>query len=194
MMFGHSPDAPASEPDSRRIIDAYLVADGNFTDPASIYTGGESAEVVGRALRSRRDDVVLATRGYGPIGTGPNMAGSRQGTRSGSWTSPAPHPRRREHLGTRGGGGAGGRRRDPGHRDLRGPGPDVGRNRVRRRGHRRGGADAGVPAGPGHRGRPSPAHKLPARLLIAGTPPRTAAGKVRKADRRHLLAKPADDC
>jgi aryl-alcohol dehydrogenase-like predicted oxidoreductase len=30
MMFGHSPGAPTSEPDSRRIIDAYLEAGGNF--------------------------------------------------------------------------------------------------------------------------------------------------------------------
>jgi acyl-CoA synthetase (AMP-forming)/AMP-acid ligase II len=35
-------------------------------------------------------------------------------------------------------------------------------------------------------------HKLPARLLIVGTLPRTAAGKVRKADLRHLLTRPAD--
>jgi len=37
-----------------------------------------------------------------------------------------------------------------------------------------------------------PRHKLPARLLIVDTLPRTAAGKVRKADLRHLLARPAD--
>jgi non-ribosomal peptide synthetase component E (peptide arylation enzyme) len=35
-------------------------------------------------------------------------------------------------------------------------------------------------------------HKLPARLLVVGTLPRTAAGKVRKTDLRHLLARPAD--
>ncbi len=75
MMFGHSPVAPTSEPDSRRIIDAYLEAGGNFIDTANIYTGGESEEVVGRAIKDRRDDVVLATKGYGPIGTGPNTMG-----------------------------------------------------------------------------------------------------------------------
>jgi aryl-alcohol dehydrogenase-like predicted oxidoreductase len=75
MMFGHSADAPTKEPDSRRIIDAYLEAGGNFIDTANIYTGGESEEVVGRAIKSRRDDVVLATKGYGPIGTGPNTTG-----------------------------------------------------------------------------------------------------------------------
>jgi aryl-alcohol dehydrogenase-like predicted oxidoreductase len=75
MMFGHSPGAPAGEQDSRRIIDAYLEAGGNFIDTANIYTGGESEEVVGRAIKARRDDVVLATKGYGPIGTGPNTTG-----------------------------------------------------------------------------------------------------------------------
>ena len=75
MMFGHGPDAPTSEPDSRRIIDAYLETGGNFIDTANIYTGGESEEVVGRAIKARRDDVVLATKGYGPIGTGPNTTG-----------------------------------------------------------------------------------------------------------------------
>ena len=75
MMFGHSPDAPAGEEDSRQIIDAYLEAGGNFIDTANIYTGGESEEVVGRAIKARRDDVVLATKGFGPIGTGPNTTG-----------------------------------------------------------------------------------------------------------------------
>jgi aryl-alcohol dehydrogenase-like predicted oxidoreductase len=75
MMFGYGPDAPTSEPDSRRIVDAYLETGGNFIDTANIYTGGESEEVVGRAIKARRDDVVLATKGYGPIGTGPNTTG-----------------------------------------------------------------------------------------------------------------------
>jgi non-ribosomal peptide synthetase component E (peptide arylation enzyme) len=35
-------------------------------------------------------------------------------------------------------------------------------------------------------------HKLPARLLIVDALPRTAAGKVRKADLRHLIARAAD--
>jgi aryl-alcohol dehydrogenase-like predicted oxidoreductase len=75
MMFGHSATAPCSEEESRRIIDAFLDAGGNFVDTANRYTGGESEEVVGRALRSRRDDVVLATKGFMPIGEGPNDRG-----------------------------------------------------------------------------------------------------------------------
>jgi aryl-alcohol dehydrogenase-like predicted oxidoreductase len=75
MMFGHSTTAPTSETDSRRIIDAFLDAGGNFIDTANVYVSGESEEVVGRAIKSRRDHVVLATKGFGPIGEGPNTTG-----------------------------------------------------------------------------------------------------------------------
>jgi aryl-alcohol dehydrogenase-like predicted oxidoreductase len=75
MMFGHGPTSPADEAESRRIIDAYLDGGGNFIDTANRYTGGESEAVVGRAIRSRRDSVVLATKGFMPIGEGPNDRG-----------------------------------------------------------------------------------------------------------------------
>jgi aryl-alcohol dehydrogenase-like predicted oxidoreductase len=75
MMFGHGDNAPTSEEDSRRIIDAFLDAGGNFIDTANLYTGGQSEEVVGRAIKARRDDVVLATKGFMPIGEGPNDRG-----------------------------------------------------------------------------------------------------------------------
>jgi aryl-alcohol dehydrogenase-like predicted oxidoreductase len=76
MMFGHSSGSPTEETESRRIIDAFLDSGGNFIDTANIYTGGESEEVVGRAIKSKRDDVVLATKGgFGQIGEGPNSLG-----------------------------------------------------------------------------------------------------------------------
>jgi aryl-alcohol dehydrogenase-like predicted oxidoreductase len=75
MMFGYGPNAPAGEDESRRMIDAYLDSGGNFIDTANRYTGGESEEVVGRALKGRRDRVVLATKGFMPIGDGPNDRG-----------------------------------------------------------------------------------------------------------------------
>ncbi len=75
MMFGHSSTAPCDEADARRIIDAFLTGGGNFIDTANRYTGGESEEVVGRAIMNRRDEVVLATKGFGPIGEGPNDMG-----------------------------------------------------------------------------------------------------------------------
>src|SRR5438132_845758 len=75
MMFGHSDQAACDEPTSRRIIDAFLDAGGNFIDTANIYVGGESEAVVGRAIKAKRDELVLATKGFGPIGEGPNMMG-----------------------------------------------------------------------------------------------------------------------
>jgi aryl-alcohol dehydrogenase-like predicted oxidoreductase len=75
MMFGHSATAPCNEEEARRIIDAFLGDGGNFIDTANRYTGGESEEVVGRAIKAKRDDVVLATKGFMPIGDGPNDRG-----------------------------------------------------------------------------------------------------------------------
>src|SRR5437870_6809597 len=74
MNFGTS-GAPCDEEEARRIIDAFLDAGNNFIDTANVYTGGQSEEVVGRAIRSKRDSVVIATKGRGPQGTGPNDAG-----------------------------------------------------------------------------------------------------------------------
>ena len=75
MMFGHGEHAPCDEEESGRIIDAFLDTGGNFIDTANVYTGGESEEVVGRAIKNKRERVVLATKGFGPIGDGPNDVG-----------------------------------------------------------------------------------------------------------------------
>ncbi|WP_322748781.1 MULTISPECIES: aldo/keto reductase [unclassified Frankia] len=75
MNFGIGPDAPCGEPEARRIIGAFLDAGGTLIDTANIYTGGRSEEVVGRAIATRRDSVVLATKGSGPLGAGPNDRG-----------------------------------------------------------------------------------------------------------------------
>ncbi|NUR63684.1 MAG: aldo/keto reductase, partial [Catenulispora sp.] len=45
-----------------RIIHAALDAGINFVDTADMYSAGESEEIVGKALKGRRDDVVLATK------------------------------------------------------------------------------------------------------------------------------------
>jgi aryl-alcohol dehydrogenase-like predicted oxidoreductase len=75
MMFGHSSVAPSDEHESRRIIAAFFDGGGNFIDTANVYNAGESEEVVGRAIKAKRDEVVLATKGFGPIGEGPNTMG-----------------------------------------------------------------------------------------------------------------------
>src|SRR5580693_2010849 len=60
--------------ESARIIHKALDAGINFIDTADAY--GDSEEVVGRALKGRRDDVVLATKFGRPAGQGPNQQGA----------------------------------------------------------------------------------------------------------------------
>jgi aryl-alcohol dehydrogenase-like predicted oxidoreductase len=58
-----------------RQIDMCLDAGVNLIDTADVYSGGLSEEIVGRALRGRRDRVLLATKARMPMGEGPNDAG-----------------------------------------------------------------------------------------------------------------------
>ncbi|GAA4325454.1 aldo/keto reductase [Pigmentiphaga soli] len=62
MMFGGETD----EPVARRIVDKAFDQGVNFVDTADVYNEGRSEEVVGRAIASRRDAWVVATKfGYG---------------------------------------------------------------------------------------------------------------------------------
>ena len=75
MMFGAigNPD----HDDSIRIIRKALDAGINFIDTADAYSHGESEEIVGEALKGRRDDVVLATKLSMPMGDDPNQRATR---------------------------------------------------------------------------------------------------------------------
>jgi aryl-alcohol dehydrogenase-like predicted oxidoreductase len=73
MMFGAWGNV--DHDDSIRIIHAALDAGVNFVDTADVYSAGESEEIVGKALKGRRDDVVLATKVHGPMGEDPNRRG-----------------------------------------------------------------------------------------------------------------------
>jgi aryl-alcohol dehydrogenase-like predicted oxidoreductase len=66
-----------NEEQSRPFIKQALELGINFFDTADVYTNGASEEVVGRALRdfSKRDDYVLATKVFNPMGPGPNDKG-----------------------------------------------------------------------------------------------------------------------
>lgn len=64
------------EPTSAKIVNAFLDAGHNFIDTANVYSGGNSEEIVGRAISGRREDVVLATKGFGSLRGGPNHAGN----------------------------------------------------------------------------------------------------------------------
>jgi aryl-alcohol dehydrogenase-like predicted oxidoreductase len=73
MMFGAwgNPD----HDDCVRIIHRALDEGINFIDTADVYSAGESEEIVGRAINGRRDDVVLATKFFAPMGGDPNRRG-----------------------------------------------------------------------------------------------------------------------
>ncbi len=58
------------------MIRAALDAGINFVDTADVYSGGESEEIVGKALKGRRDEVVLATKFGLPMGEDPNDRGA----------------------------------------------------------------------------------------------------------------------
>ncbi|RAJ97794.1 aryl-alcohol dehydrogenase-like predicted oxidoreductase [Larkinella arboricola] len=66
-----------NEEKSRPFLQKALELGINFFDTADVYSGGVSEEVVGRALRdfARRDEIVLATKVYNPMGPGPNDRG-----------------------------------------------------------------------------------------------------------------------
>jgi aryl-alcohol dehydrogenase-like predicted oxidoreductase len=74
MMFGANGNA--DHDDAVRIIHAALDAGVNFVDTADVYSGGESEEIVAKALRGRRDDVVLASKVHLPMSEDPNRRGS----------------------------------------------------------------------------------------------------------------------
>jgi aryl-alcohol dehydrogenase-like predicted oxidoreductase len=75
MTFGNTAWG-TDEPEARRIVDTFLDAGHNFVDTADVYNAGVSEEIVGRAIAARRDQVVLATKGYNTMGSGPNDRGS----------------------------------------------------------------------------------------------------------------------
>ena len=62
--------------ESTRLIHRALDGGVNLIDTADVYSGGEAEEIVGRALKDRRDDVVLATKFSNPMGEAPNRRGA----------------------------------------------------------------------------------------------------------------------
>jgi len=66
-----------NEEQSRPFIKKALELGINFFDTADVYTAGASEEVVGRALKDfgKRDEYVLATKVFNPMGSSPNQKG-----------------------------------------------------------------------------------------------------------------------
>jgi aryl-alcohol dehydrogenase (NADP+) len=73
MMFGKMGNPDHEE--CIRMIHKSLDFGINFIDTADAYCHGESEEIVGKALKGRRDDVVVSTKVYHPMGADPNRQG-----------------------------------------------------------------------------------------------------------------------
>src|SRR5258708_32894487 len=71
MMFG----GPTDEATSSRIVAKAREAGINFIDSADAYNGGQSEQVVGRAISNNRHNWVLATKLANQIGDDPNRGG-----------------------------------------------------------------------------------------------------------------------
>ncbi|NNH75394.1 aldo/keto reductase [Nocardia uniformis] len=61
---------------ARRLVDISLEAGVTMFDTADVYSDGASEEVLGEAIRGRRDQLLLSTKAALPTGPGPNDAGS----------------------------------------------------------------------------------------------------------------------
>ena len=71
MTFGGVTD----EAEAQRIFERCLERGVNFFDTANGYTGGKSEKILGGLIKKKRDDLVIATKVFNPIGAGPNDMG-----------------------------------------------------------------------------------------------------------------------
>ena len=61
---------------SHQIIEKFIDAGGNFIDCADVYAGGRSEEIIGSILPGlNRDDLVISSKCYFPMGQKPNQYG-----------------------------------------------------------------------------------------------------------------------
>src|ERR1044071_4043219 len=62
--------------EARRLVDLCLEAGVSMFDTADVYSDGASEEVLGAAIKGRRDAVLISTKTALPTGDGPNDAGT----------------------------------------------------------------------------------------------------------------------
>jgi aryl-alcohol dehydrogenase-like predicted oxidoreductase len=89
MTFGGGADNPIwaavgalDQSEANKLIARSLEAGINFIDTANVYHAGRSEEIVGQSLKTlgiKRSDVVIATKVYGDMGSGPNDRGASRG-------------------------------------------------------------------------------------------------------------------
>ncbi|CDN53096.1 Oxidoreductase, MocA [Neorhizobium galegae bv. officinalis bv. officinalis str. HAMBI 1141] len=73
-LFSHWGTTDVEE--ARRLVDICLEAGVNLFDTADVYSAGASEEVLGQAIKDRRDQVLISTKASLPTGDGPNDWGS----------------------------------------------------------------------------------------------------------------------
>ena len=62
--------------EATRLVDICLEAGLNMFDSADVYSGGMAEEILGQAIKGRRDQVIISTKATFPVGDGPNETGS----------------------------------------------------------------------------------------------------------------------
>jgi len=62
--------------EATRLIDICLEGGVNFFDTADVYSSGVSEEILGKALKGRRDQTLISTKATFRLGDGPNDVGS----------------------------------------------------------------------------------------------------------------------
>lgn len=62
--------------EAQRLVDVALDHGLNFFDTANIYSKGISEEILGQALKGKRDQALISSKGTFPMGEGPNEMGS----------------------------------------------------------------------------------------------------------------------
>lgn len=74
MIFGEE-ERGTSPAEAKRIIDTFIDAGGNHLDTANVYVGGRSEEIVGEAIKGKRENLIIATKTRFPMGAGKNQQG-----------------------------------------------------------------------------------------------------------------------
>ena len=73
-LFSAWGDTDAKE--ARRLLDICIEAGVTLFDTADVYSAGASEEILGKAIKGRREAVLISTKTTLPMGDGPNEAGS----------------------------------------------------------------------------------------------------------------------
>ncbi len=73
--FGQSSAGNLDEQTSTAIVNHALELGINYIDTADVYGGGQSEEFIGKAVKARRSQVIIATKTGQPAGKGPNERG-----------------------------------------------------------------------------------------------------------------------